>query len=215
MFKKGLLVTAFLAIQLIITGCAQEKVMDTEFIRLQNKVKDLETTLQQKEEQFGQLSQKVVDMENQLNAQKEQLSQWISSGQNAQTEERYPVIIQDVQLTSEKMDSEGRIWGNFNLVVTLYNGTEQPVSDSLSAILVEDHPDAISESPKTQNFVLKFDIKPKESKTITFTGLPINEPSKRLNVVVKLLEQTKSGSNGSGTLGKATWVVVPTVISEP
>ncbi len=214
MLKKGLLVTAFLAVQLLITGCAQEKVMDTEFIRLQNKVKDLETAQKQRDDQLADMSQRMSNMENQLTSQAEQLGKLAENTKQgaSSTVEKFPVVIQDVKLTSEKMDAQGRIWGPFSLSVTVYNGTDRPITDNLSAIMMEDHPESRSETPKIQTFVQKFEIKPNESKVITFTNLPVNQPSKRLNVIVKLLEQTRSEH---GTPGKATWVMVPTVISAP
>ncbi|MEW9669105.1 hypothetical protein [Ammoniphilus sp. 3BR4] len=213
MLKKGLIATAFLAVPLLLTGCAQEKVMDTELIRLQNKVKDLETTQKLKEDEYARVNQKVTQLEEQLNQHNEQISDLmdVASVQNGGV---FPVIIQDVKLTSEKMDAQGRIWGEFDLNVTLYNGTDQLIADRISAILIEDHPDKPGDPPKVQNIVQSFEIKPKESKLITFTNLPINKPSKRLNVIVKLLEQTKSGA-AVGVPGKATWVVVPTVVLPP
>lgn len=213
MLKKGLIVTAFLAVPLLITGCTQEKVMDTELIRLQNKVKDLETTQKLKEDEYARVSQKVVQLEEQLNQHNEQITKLMDVA-SVENEGVFPVIIQDVKLTSEKMDAHGRIWGGFNLNVTLYNGTDQVITDRISAILIEDHPDKADEPPKVQNIVQSFEIKPKESKLITFTDLPINKPNKRLNVIVKLLEQTKSGTT-AGIPGKATWVVVPTVVLPP
>ncbi|WP_134699120.1 hypothetical protein [Ammoniphilus sp. YIM 78166] len=214
MLKKGLLVTAFLAMQLLITGCAQEKVMDTEFIRLQNKVKDLETAQKQRDDQLADMSQRMSTMETQLTSQADLLGKLAENTKQdaASSEVKFPVVIQDVKLTSEKMDAQGRIWGPFSLSVTLYNGTDRVIMDNLSAIMMEDHPESRSEIPKIQNYVQKFEIKPNESKVITFSNLPVNQPSKRLNVIVKLLEQTRSEK---GTPGKATWVVVPTVISEP
>lgn len=214
MLKKGLLVTAFLAVQLFIAGCAQEKVMDTEFIRLQNKVKDLENAQKQKDSQLAEMSQRMSNMESQLTSQAEQLGQLAENTKQdtISAEDKFPVVIQDVKITSEKMDAQGRIWGAFSLSVTLYNGTGRTITDNLSAIMMEDPPESLSEVPKIQNFVQRFEIKPNESKVITFANLPVNQPSKRLNVIVKLLEQTRSEE---GTTGKATWVVVPTVISAP
>ncbi|RXT08111.1 hypothetical protein [Ammoniphilus sp. CFH 90114] len=214
MLKKGLIVTAFLAAQLLLAGCAQEKVMDTELIRLQNKVKDLETAQKLKEDESAQLTQKIMGLEEQIEKHNGQLATLLEASQAVKNEEIFPVIIQDVKLTSDKMDQHGRIWGGFNLNVTLYNGTDQPIEDSISAIIVEDHPEKLTEPPRVQNMVQKFEIKPKEAKIITFTDIPINEPSKRFNVIVKLLEQTKSGTT-SGVPGKATWVVVPTVVFPP
>lgn len=214
MKKFGFLILTFLLAQILLTGCSQEKVMDTDFIRLQNKVKDLEATLKQREEENVRLNQQMTDVQNSLNQQNEQITKLIEASQNIQTEKKHPVIIQDVKITSEKMDAKSRIFGPYNLNVTLYNATDRNISDSLSTILVGDHPTNAGEAPQIQQIVRKFELKPKESKIVTFTDLPVNDPAKRLNIIVKLLENT-SVPDEEGVSGNTTWVVVPTIIFPP
>ncbi|HJV45527.1 MAG TPA: hypothetical protein VJ824_07355, partial [Bacillota bacterium] len=63
-----------------------------------------------------------------------------------------------------------------------------------------------------QSLNQKFEIKAKESKTLTFQDVPIGQPTGRMNVIVKLMESVNS--NG-GVPGKATWVAIPNVIFPP
>jgi len=213
MKKKGIILT-LLFTQLLLSGCSQEKVMDTEFIRLQNNVKDIETALKQKEEESIRFNQKLTSLEETVQRQKEQIAQLISASNDVQSEQKHPVIIQDVKMTSKQMDANGRVWGPFNLNVTLYNGTNHAVSDSISALILTDDPVKPTNPPKMEQVVQKFELGPKQSKIVSFVDIPINHPAKRLNIVVKLLENTRSPDN-VGIPGKATWIVVPTVIFPP
>lgn len=214
MKKFGFIILTFFLVQILLTGCSQEKVMDTDFIRLQNKVKDLETALKQREEENVRLNQKMMNVEESLKQQNEQITKLIEASQSIQTEKKHPVVIQDVKITSEKMDSLGRIFGPYNLNVTLYNGTDRNIKDSLTALLVADHPTNAGENPQIQQIVQKFELKPKESKIVTFSDLPANDPAKRLNVILKLLENT-SVPVEEGVPGQTTWVVIPTIIFPP
>lgn len=213
MKKKGFILTLLLT-QLLLSGCSQEKVMDTEFIRLKNNVNDIQTSLKQREEESIRLNQKLTTLEETVMRQKEQISQLVSASDEVQSEQKHPVIIQDVKLTSEKMDAKGRVWGPYNLNVTLYNGTNHAVTDNLSALILTDDPVKSTNGPKMEQILQKFELGPKESKIVSFVDLPINHPAKRLNIVVKLLENTRSPEN-EGIPGKATWIVVPTVIFPP
>lgn len=213
MKKKRFFLTLLLT-QLLLTGCSQEKVMDTEFIRLKNNVKDIETALKQREEDSIRTNQKIITLEETVNRQKEQISQLISASHEVQSEQKHPVIIQDVKLTSEKMDANGRVWGPYNLNVTIYNGTNHSIKDNLSALILTDDPVKSTNTPKMEQIVQNFELGPKQSKIVSFVDLPINHPSKRLNIIVKLLETTRSPDN-EGVLGKATWIVVPTIILPP
>jgi soluble cytochrome b562 len=203
-----------LAFTLFLSGCGQEKVIDTDFIRLQNNVKDLQTTQKQKSDDLARLNQKVSDLQTALDQQKGQLQSLLSSAKEGRLEEIHPVVIRDVKITSDKMDSNGRVFGPFNINVTLYNGTDADVSDKIMAMVLMEHHDGASQDPQIQNLIQSFDIKSKESKTITFTNIPIDNPAKRLNVVLKLLESSPSPTT-AGIPGKATWVIVPTVIFPP
>ena len=214
MKKKGMILTFLLTQLLLVTGCTQEKVMDTEFIRLKNNVKDIEVALKKNEDESIRFNQKLTSLEETVKRQKEEIAQLVSASDKVQSEQRHPVIIQDVKVTSEQMDANGRVWGPYNLNVTLYNGTNHAISDSISALVLIDEAVKGSQAPKVEQKIQKFELGPKESKILSFTDLPINHPAKRLNVVVKLLENTRSPDN-EGIIGKATWVVVPTVIFPP
>lgn len=214
MKKFSFIIFTFLLVQILLTGCSQEKVMDTDFIRLQNKVKDMETALKQREEENVRFNQKMTDLEQSLKQQNEQITKLIEASQNIQTEKKHPVVIQDVKITSEKMDALGRIFGPYNLNVTIYNGTDRNITDNLTAILATDHPTIAGEDPQIQQIVRKFELKPKESKIVTFADLPVNDPSKRLNIILKLLENT-SVPVEEGVSGQTTWVVIPTIIFPP
>ncbi|RKD26812.1 hypothetical protein BEP19_16590 [Ammoniphilus oxalaticus] len=214
MKKLRLVFWTLLVTQLILTGCSQEKVMDTEFIRLKNNVKDIELALKQREDEAVHMSQKLTNLEETVKRQKEEISQLMAASPQAQSQDKHPVIIQDIQVTSEQMDANGRVWGPFDLNITLYNGTDHPIADSVSALIVSEDPLKNSHTPKVEQIVKRFEIGPKESKIVRLEQLPINHPTKRLNVVVKLLENTRAPNN-AGVPGKATWVVIPTVIFPP
>jgi hypothetical protein len=203
-----------LALTLFLSGCGQEKVIDTDFIRLQNNVKDLQTTQKQKSDDLARLTQKVSDLQTTVDQQKGQIQSLLSSAKEGRQEEIHPVVIRDVKITSDKMDSTGRVFGPFNINVTLYNGTDADISDKIVAVVLMEHHDGASQDPQVTNLVQSFDIKAKESKTITFNNIPIDDPSKRLNVVLKMLESSPAPTT-AGIPGKATWVVVPTVIFPP
>lgn len=204
-------VVAFFAVSAILTGCGQEKVIDTDFIRLQNKVKDIENAQKQKDDEMSKVNQKISDMQQTLKQQKDQIAA-LMNAKDVKDAGMHPVIIQDVKISSEKMDAQGRVWGPFNLNVTLYNGTDHDISDTISALVLTDSGSDTAEAPKLQNLGSKFEIKAKESKTLTFQNVPIGQPTQRLNVVVKVMESTQSTE---GVPGKATWVAVPTVIFPP
>ncbi|HJV46591.1 MAG TPA: hypothetical protein VJ824_12825 [Bacillota bacterium] len=205
-------VIAFFAISsILLTGCGQEKVIDTDFVRMQNKVKDLENLQKQQTDDQSKMNQKITDIQQTLKQEKDQISALMST-KDVKDAGVHPVIIQDVKISSEKMDSQGRVWGPFNVNVTLYNGTDQDISDSLSTMILSDSPNDTSDSPKVQSLNQKFEIKAKESKTLTFQDVPIGQPTGRMNVIVKLMESVNS--NG-GVPGKATWVAIPNVIFPP
>ncbi|MBP1933744.1 hypothetical protein [Ammoniphilus resinae] len=203
----------FLVVSTLLVGCGQEKVMDTDFIRLQNKVNDLENHQKQMEEERTLLNQKVTDMEESLNQQKEQLAK-MQGPTSENSEQLHPVVIQDVKLTSEKMDSLGRVWGPFNLNITLYNGTDHDISDYVNALVLKENTQTPTEAPNIKELGQRFEIKAKESKIITFSDIEIGDPSKRFNIVIKLLEQQPETGN-IGVPGKVTWTEVPSIVFPP
>lgn len=213
MSKTRVFFLSLLMLPLWLTGCSQEKVIDTEFVRLKNHVDEIDLALKRREEEAIRLNQKITNLEETVNRQKEQISQLIAASPTASLE-KHPVIIQDVKITSENMDANGRVWGPYDLNITLYNGTNRPVADSVSALILTEDPTGGGKPPNVEQVVKKFKLEPHESKIVSLVDLPVNDPSKRINIIVKLLESAASPDR-EGVLGKATWTVVPTVIYPP
>jgi uncharacterized coiled-coil protein SlyX len=218
MKKKWSAFIIVILLGLILSSCGQEKVIDTDFVRLQNKVKDLEATQQQKSDELSALNQSMTEMQKTLSEQNDQLNVLETRIGGGDAEQKHPVVIQDVHITSKNKDASGQIWGPFDLQITLYNASTKMISDKLVITLITDSGSlqGVEDVPVIQNLIQKYEISPKESKLITVSAIPAGNPTHRLNIVVKLLEESSIPLTPENAIaGKVTWTIVPTFIAPP
>jgi hypothetical protein len=194
MRRPRFIIALFLIISTLLTGCAQQKVIDTELIRTQNKLKDLEVAFKQRENQMIALEQKIADFGNMLQEQTNRLESVAEL--RKKTENKYPVIIEHAVIKPEQPGKTP-----FNIHVTLYNGTDAPIKDNVLVFLIED-----TQNPRAVSFIEAYEILPFQSKEIIFRNLSLADPAKRVNIIVKLLEDYPQKK---GIEGKITWTIIP------